>query len=56
MTTIDDRYHEIEEALANGRPFGDIDPFAGLAEHERDELADRLELLTGEVDQPGSGP
>jgi len=48
MTTIDDRYNEIEEALANGRPFGDIDPFTGLAEHEQDELANRLEKLTGE--------
>ena len=48
MTSIDDRYQEIDAAMADGRPFGDIDPYAGLSESEREELASRLENLTDE--------
>ena len=43
MEPIDERWSEIERALSQGLPFDREDPFEGLSDSDRIELAERLE-------------
>jgi len=56
MESIDERWNELEGALRSGLPFDREDPFEGLSDSERIELAERLERFADDWMAAGAEP